>query len=149
MASAKKKDSEETAKFLDNFSEFLASAEAQSLEDLRRELLAEGVDVDKVTKNVKEMVQAKLSEAKRAWLKESPVKRRAMLDKINVMVSEVPLSIEEIKSKLAEIVSGGERQRLALSFRNFDRMTDDDLRKLYADYIKLQSMKKEIDDKKA
>lgn len=149
MTPAKKKDGGEAAEFLDNFCEFLGDTDDQTPEEIRAELIAEGINVDKMITNVQSMVKTKISEAKRAWLRDAPAKRVAILEKLNAIVPETFLSIAEIKENFKQLISSGENRELALAFRNFNQLTDDDLRKVYTDYLKLISVKKEIYEKKS
>lgn len=149
MTPAKKKSESEAAEFLNNLTEFLGDAEGQNLEDIRKELIEEGVNVDKIITNVKKMVQEKISESKRAWLKEAPAQLSAMLDKLSTIPSEIPQESSKLREIIKTIVGRQENKELALAFRNFNDLPDDDLKKLYIDYLKLLSLKKENDEKKS
>lgn len=147
MTPAKKKKKNEAVEFLNNLTEFLGDAQGQNPVDIRNELIEEGINVDRIIINAKKMVQDKISESKRAWLKEAPAQRVAMLDKL----SDIHLEIPAESSKLREIVKGivglGENRELTIAFRNFNELPDDDLRKLYVDYLKLLSLKKNDEEK--
>jgi hypothetical protein len=148
MTPAGKKDGGEAAEFLNNFCDFLENTEDQVPEEIRAELIAEGIDVDEMIANVQSMVKEKISESKRAWLKEAPAKRFQLLEKLNTIATQ-QLSVAEIKERVKQLASSGESRELAVAFKNFNQLTDDDLRKLYSDYVKLLNMKKEIDEKKS
>lgn len=148
MTPAEKKDGGEAAEFLKNFCEFLSDTEDQTPEEIKAELIAEGIDVDKMITNVQGMVKKKISEAKRAWLKEASAKRSAWLQKLDAIAPESSLSIAEIKEKVKQLVSSGNSE-LAVAFRNFNKLTDDDLRQVYSDYVQLLELKKDSDEKKS
>ena len=148
MTPAKKKDGGEAAEFLKNFCEFLSDTDDQTPEEIRAELIAEGIDVDKMIVNAQRMIKDQISEAKRAWLKEAPVKRFGLLERLNAVVPENSLSISEIREKIKQLVSSGVSGELSVAFRNFNKLTDDDLRQVYSDYIQLLNLKKDSDEKK-
>lgn len=147
MTPAKKKGENEAAEFLNNLTEFLGDTEGQNLKDIKKELIEEGVNVDKIITNVKRMVQLKISESKRAWLKEAPAMQAAMLDKLNNIHVEMPQESSKLREIIKDIVGRGENKELVFAFRNFNDLPDDDLRKLYLDYLKLLSLNQENDEK--
>lgn len=149
MTPAGKKDGGEAAEFLHNFCEFLSDTNDQTPEEIRAELIAEGIAVDKMITNVQSMVKEKISEAKRAWLRDAPAKRIAMLEKLSSLAPETSLTIAEIKEKITQLIKSGESREFAVVFRNFSQLADDDLRKIYSEYIQLFGLKKEADEKKS
>lgn len=149
MTPAGNRDGREAAEFLNDFCEFLGDTDDQTPEEIRAELIAEGIDVDKMVTTAQSMVKAKISESKRAWLKNAPAQRLTMLEKLNSITQGIPLTISEIREKVEGIAGSGENREIAFAFRNFDQLSDDDLIKLYSDYVKLLSLKKDIDEKKS
>ncbi len=149
MTPAGKKNRGEAAEFLNNFCEFLGDTDDQTPEEIRAELIAEGIDVAKMITNVQSMVKAKISESKRAWLRDAPAKRIAMLEKLSSLAPETSLTIAEIKEKITQLIKSGESGEFAVAFRNFSQLADDDLRKIYSEYIQLFGLKKEADEKKS
>lgn len=146
----KKKGRSEAAVFLDNFTDFLGDTEGQNLMDIKNELREEGIDVDAFVSKVKGLIAAKSSEAKRSWIEKAEAGRIAALEEINALAKNVPKDISALKEKIRQLLTGPESGKLAgAHFRNYQSMTDEDIRGLYADYLMLMQMteKKETDDK--
>ncbi len=148
MTPAGKKKGGEAAEFLKNLCEFLSNTDDLTPEEVRAELIEEGIDVDKMISKADSMVKAKISDEKRAWLREAPAKRISMLEKLNSIAPEASLTIADIKDKITQLVKSGKAKEFALAFRNFNQLSDDDLRKIYSDYIQLLNLKKETNEKK-
>ena len=147
MTSAGKKDGKDAAQFIRNFCDFLGDTEDLKSEEIKAELIAEGVDIDKLVTNVQTMVKVRIAESKRAWLKEAPAKRAEILNRLQSMAPEKTLNIAEIREKVKQLISTGTNREFAVAFKNYDHLSDDDLRKLYSDYLKLLSLKKITDEK--
>lgn len=147
MTSAGKKIGEDEDRFFSNFCDFLGDTDELTSKEIKAELVAEGIDVDKIITNVHNMVKAKVSESKRSWLIDAHAKRAEMLKKLSAHVPKEPLTITEIKERVRQLVSSGASREFAVAFRNYEHLGDDDLRKLYSDYVSLLTLKKDINEK--
>ncbi len=149
MTPEKKRGRSEAAVFLDNFTDFLGDTEGQNLVDIKNELREEGIDVDAFVSKVKGLIVAKSAEAKRSWLGKAQAGRTAALEEINSLTKDIPRDISALKDKIRQLLVGPSGKLAGTHFRNYQNMTDEDIRGLYADYLMLMQMKekKEADDK--
>lgn len=142
MTPDKKKGRSEAAIFLDNLADFLGGSEEESVDQVKRELLQDGIDIEALVVRVKGIVNAKLSEAKRTWLKEAPAKRSALMEKLNSFSDEIPKDVITLRKIIKHLMEIDEEREFASAFfRNFTALPDEDLKALYLDYLRLKKMK--------
>lgn len=138
MASKHHKDSDESIKFLDSLTDFIGRSEDQTTEDVKTELRHQGVDIDTAISKCKIMINEKIGETKRQWMIDAPKLREKIQKRLDSYQDAIPTDINKLKEKVKELMSGGEyREQATVCFRNFNAMTDDDLRKLYTDFMNL------------
>ncbi len=143
MASNNHKESEESKIFLDNLTDFLGDSEEQTKEEVITELRDKGIDIDSIISNCKIMINEKIGEAKRQWLIDAPTLRNQMQKQIESYQEGMPEDVTTLKLKIKEMMESGEyREQAVACFRNFHKMTDDDLRNLYKDFVILIDLKK-------
>lgn len=149
MNSKKQRKVANTAsEFLDNLTEFFINCdEGLSKEELKEELREEGINPEDLISRVNQFVKSKLKEVKGAWKKAAHEKRKSLLEQMSFAKYEIPKSLSELKGKIKEMLSGvygNEIQGHAQAyFRNFEEITEEDLRSFYEDLMKLKSLEEQ------
>jgi hypothetical protein len=142
MASKYHKESQESMRFIDRLTDFLGTSEGQTNEEVKAELREQGIDIDKMLLQTKEMINQMVAAKKMEWLQDAPRIWEEMRKQIEADNAQMPHDIQTIKEKIKELLGIGEQQQEAFAFfRNFDKLNDDDLRQLYRDYIHLLNLK--------
>ena len=142
MGKDKDKDLLEAQRFFDNFAEFVSDCSDQSTEELERELQQEGVDTDRLFQNVQGIVNAKLAEARLSWQKEAKLKAKQVMEKLAAIPEKVTdvLSRTDLIKRIQSLIETHGRQA-SLEYRNFQTMTDEDLRATLKDLEELMVLK--------
>ena len=137
-----RKPPENATEFLDRLTELLASVPDRSLEELREDLRARGIDPERVVERVERLVQSKLNEYRLRWQEQARRERLAMLERLRDVTAKLPAPQPELEGRLAEIVSGlwGPRAEAYAQayFRKLDQVTENDLRSLLEDLERLK-----------
>lgn len=138
------KPSDDSKAFLDCLTDFLGNSEGQSKEEVIVELRKQGIEIDDMTSNIKAMINQKIGEMKRHWLINAPKLRDKLLKQMESYQPDIPADINKLKAKIEELMRAGKyREQAVVCFRNFNEMTDDDLRQLYADFLNLIQLQKD------
>jgi len=134
----------ENEEFLMSLANFIAEDEETDVLTLKSELKEQGVNTDALLSRVKQLIDDKLS----ARLKE---RRAAALTESQTFLSQLenvkvvlPKSIEEVKEMLQKFAAGeygGPMKEAAVgAFRKFDKATEQDLRTILEDLLKLKEI---------
>ena len=143
MTSNNHKPSEDNKAFLDRLTDFLGDSEGQSKEEVKAELRKQGIKIDDMTNNVKTMINQKIGEMKRRWIIDAPKLRSKLLKQMESHQDDITADISKIREKIKEIMGVGEyREQAHAFFRNFNEMSDDELRQLYRDFMDLIDLQK-------
>lgn len=133
---------ETASQFLDRLTELLASLPDRSLEELKEDLRAQGIDPERVVERVERLVLSKLNEYRLRWQEQARRERRAILERLPDFTAKLPATRPELERTLAEIISrlwgpGAEAYAQAY-FRKLDQVTENDLRSLLEDLERLK-----------
>lgn len=135
---------EDNKAFLDRLTDFLGDSEGQSTEEVKAELRKQGIEIDDMTNNIKALINEKIGEIKRQWMFDAPKLRDKLQKQIESFQENIPMDITIIKAKIKEIMELSEYRDQSLAFfRNFDEMTDDEMRQLYKDFIDLMNLQRD------
>ncbi|MBM4286797.1 MAG: hypothetical protein FJ135_01385 [Deltaproteobacteria bacterium] len=99
------KDKKEKKGFLESFSDFMSDPEGISTEDLRTELIGQGVDVESLEKKVMEIVRKGSEERRLAWQKHAR-EQRAGIEEI-FESRRLAKTAEDIRDRIMKILEGG------------------------------------------
>ena len=130
-----------TSQFLNSISEVLADPAGRSTEEIKNDLRTSGIDIDGITKKVEQLISSKLEESKRSWITEANSERTKKLALLNSIAVAIPDSFDELKNNLAALIKS--EPNLALAYRNFSEMSEDDMRDLYVDLIRQIKLREE------
>jgi hypothetical protein len=126
------KDARETAKFLDNLTEFVASEE-QELKDILDSLRTQGVDPEQSLRQFHEI----LSEHAPTWREKAARARALMTASFESQKARVHRSRAEIQQEIQEIVESmrvlGAPVEAGAYHRKFEEAQDEDLESLLED----------------
>jgi hypothetical protein len=124
----------------DRLSEILCDEEGRSAQDIRKDLEADGVDVDAFLARVDRTVR---TSAQAAWRREAEKERSAAAGRANRFKTEVQsLSMQEVRRRLDEAAEGkfgAQGAELAVACRNKGKATpptDEELRSFLADVMR-------------
>lgn len=135
------------SEFLDNLTDFFTDFEGLSKEDLKEELRNEGINPEDLISKVNQLVKSKLKEVKGAWKKAANEKRKSLLEQMSFAKYDIPKSFSELKGKVKEMLSGNYGNDIKgyaqTYFRNLEEITEEDLRSLYEDLLKLKSLEEQ------
>jgi len=143
MSSNNQKPFADDRNFIDLFTDFLGNTEGESKEDIKVELKKQGIDVEYIINNVKKLINTKIDERKRQWMIDAKKIRNKMREQIESFKEDIPEDISTIKEKIKQLMTHSEYSDQALAFfRNYNEMTDTELKQLYKDFLKLLSLQK-------
>lgn len=138
---AHKEDSKFISEFLDKTTEFLTKEDDRDLEEVKKDLLAEGIDPDRTIQRVRQLVAQKIEEYRLAWRSKARQERLAALQQIRNVKPEIT-SLEIIRNKINELLrhAHGKKAELQLQtyYRKLDTVTENDLKGILKD---LESLK--------
>ena len=119
----------EADQFFGNLFEFISDCSDQSTAELKSELEREGIDINKVIKNAKQIVNRKLTEERLDWQERARERRESILNKVSTMASAIKgeLSKSQLIDRIREL-SQTTNSDVSLAYRNLEEMTEDDLR---------------------
>lgn len=138
MTSNNHKPSEDDKAFLDHLTDFLGNSEGQSKEEVKAELRQQGIEIDDMTNTVKAMINEKIGEMKRHWIIDAPKLRDTLMKQLESYQDDIPADITKLKEKIKEFMGAIEyREPAHAFFRNYNELTDDELRQLYRDFMDL------------
>lgn len=142
MMEEKDRDRLEAERFLDNLLEFLSDCSDETTEDLEAELRQDGIDTDSLIRNVRNIVESKLTESRLGWQKGAKEKAQQVLGKMTTVATRTGelLSRKELQERIRSLVAAHGPQ-LSLEHRKLESMTDDDLRNALQDLEALVSLK--------
>ena len=133
-----------TSEFLDRLTELLTNLPDLSTEELKEDLLAEGINPERIVNRVKRLVDAKLDEYRLAWLEQARQERYAMLERLRKVPSDSPDTPRGIREKIVEILSGmWERPAQIYDYAHFRKLaeiTENDLKDLLDDLKRLEML---------
>lgn len=146
-----KKEHKEASEFLDNLVEFYSSFDNLSLDELKEELREDGFDPEALLVRAKGLIDSKIRNAKKhAWKEEARRKRISWKKQFSKKEVEVPENISELKKGISDFVKGRHgsdvQHQASAFFRNLEEVTDDDLKSLYEDFIRLRLLNEGSDE---
>ncbi len=137
------KEPKTPSEFLDRLGEFLMERPEESVEDLRARLRDEGVDPDQAVARVRQLVDEKLKESRLAWRQKARQERSGLAEGLAGVHSFAQWTREQMLARAREIMAGTRGAQPAYAhFRNFERMTDEDLRSLLEDFERTTELEK-------
>lgn len=137
-----RKPPETASEFLDRLTQLLASVPDRSLEELKEDLQAQGIDPERVVDRVQRLVDAKLNDYRLRWQEQAKRERLAILGRLRNVTPKLPAARSDLERRFAEIISGlwGPRAQAYVHayFRKLERITENDLRSLLEDLERLK-----------
>lgn len=135
---------DESKEFLASMANFLEEDDAADTLMLKSELKEQGVNTDNLLSRVKQLIDdkrsARLKERRAAALTES----QTFLNQLENVKVVLPKSIQEVKDMLQKFATGeygGQMKEVAVgAFRKFDKATEQDLRTILEDLLKLKEI---------
>ena len=135
---------DESKEFLASMANFLEEDDAADTLMLKSELKVQGVNTDALLSRVKQLIDDKMSvrlkERRAAALTES----QTFLSQLENVKVVLPKSIQEVKDMLQKFATGeygGQMKEVAVgAFRKFDKATEQDLRTILEDLLKLKEI---------
>ncbi len=150
------KPPENASELLDRLTDFLTEPSDRTNEELKEDLRAKGIDPEKVVQRVQSLVKTKLEERRLAWLERARQERSADLERLSrVQPSRTIATLGELKQKVESILSGqfgpdaSEHAHAHLHHRSLDGVTEDYLRTLVDDLVRLKLLIQPSDDDEA
>jgi len=131
------KEPKTPSEFLDRLGEFFMERPEETTEELRARLRNQGVDPDHVVARVRQLVDAKAKESRLAWREKARHERLAASQRLESMHLPGQWTREQLIECARAFLVGPAGARLAHAqahFRNFERLTDNDLRTLVEDF---------------
>lgn len=142
---AKKKDPKFISEFLDRLTCFLTSEDNRTMDEVREDLKAEGIDPDRVIERGRKLVAKKLDERRLNWQAKAREERLAAL-KSTEKVQAAPMGRGELQEKIKAILSGTrgrQTQQFAQAyFRKLEQVTEKDMQGLLEDLERLRMLEK-------
>lgn len=135
------KEPKTPSEFLDRLGEFLMERPEESVEDLRARLRDEGVDPDQVVARVRQFVDSKLKESRLAWREKARQARLGIAERLADVRLAGQWTREQMLARVRDLLAGSQAPAYA-HFRNFEGMTDDDLRSLLEDFERMAELEK-------
>ncbi|MCX5785837.1 MAG: hypothetical protein NTX59_09105 [Elusimicrobia bacterium] len=134
----------ENEEFLASLARFLTEEQEADTLTLKDELKEQGINTEALTSRVKHLIDDRLS----ARLKErraiAQVESQSFLNRLENVKVEIPKTIQEVKDLLQKFATGefgGQMKEAAMgAFRNFDKTTEQDLRTILEDLLKLKEI---------
>lgn len=134
----------ESKEFLASMANFLEEDDAADALVLKNELKEQGVNTEALISRVKQLIDEKMSvrlkERRAAAFSES----QAFLKQLDAVKVSVPKTIQEVKDLLQKFASGefgGPMKEAAVgAFRKFDKATEQDLRTILEDLLRLKEI---------
>ena len=121
---------EEAIVFVDALTDSLGRSEGQSIEEVKKELQEEGIDVDATMKRLMDMVSETSKAARRKQLDLAREKRQEMESrKDKLLIKYAKWTKEKVISKINELLSLPEPD-VSVAYRDLDLKTTEDLRSL-------------------
>ena len=131
------KEPKTPSEFLDRLGEFFMERPEETTEELRARLRDQGVDPDQVIARVRQLVDAKAKEARLAWREKAQQERFAASQLLEGVRLSGKWTREQLIERIREFLAASAGATLANAqahFRNFERLTDNDLRSLIEDF---------------
>jgi len=142
---AEKKDPKFVSEFLDRLTCFLTSEDNRTMDKVREDLKAEGIDPDRVIERGRKLVAKKLDEHRLNWQAKAREERLSAL-KSTEKVEAAPMGSEGLKEKIKAILSGmhgTQTQQFAQAyFRKLDKVTEKDMKSFLEDLERLKMLEK-------
>ncbi len=137
------KEPETPSELLDRLSEFLMERPEESVEDLRARLKKEGVDPDRVIQRVRQLVDTTMKQSRLAWREKARQERLGLAEGMTDVRSFGQWTREQMLALARDILAGTRGVQPAYAhFRNFECMTDEDLRSLLEDFERTAALEK-------
>jgi len=115
---------------LDTLMQALGSSEDQSLEEVKEELRAEGIDIDAYIDRLMHTVERSVKAAKRHALDQSRAERLRMTRPVGIE-GFADLSRDDVLARIRQILP--RTPAVSVSFRDLEAKSDDDLRSMLED----------------
>lgn len=129
----KEDEKEERKIFIDALTDALGRSDDQSIEEVKKDLRDEGVDVEETMKRLMTMVKNTSMAARRKHLDMAREKRHKMESKKSNIISKFDkLTRDEILSKIKDIYSLLDA-KISVAYRELDSKNTDDLKSLLED----------------
>lgn len=139
------KEPKTVSEFLDSLSEFLGARPEESKEEIGARLKAEGLDPERVVARVRQLVDSKLKESRLEWREKARRERQGIVQDLADIPFVGKWTRDEMLTRVRQILAGDQRSELASAyFRNFERITDNDLHSLLEDFERMTKLEKQI-----
>ncbi len=142
---AENKDPKFISEFLDRLTCFLTSEDNRTMDEVREDLKAEGIDPDRVIEKGRKLVAKKLDERRLSWQAKAREERLSALKRTET-VEAAPMGGDELQEKIKAILSGvhgRQTQQFAQAyFRKLDKVTEKDMKSFLQDLERLRILEK-------
>jgi len=139
-----KKDPKFVSEFLDRLTCFLTNDDYRTMDEVREDLKAEGIDPDRIIERGRELVAKKLDECRLSWQAKAREERLSALKTTERV--KPPMAGGELQEKIKEILSGmlgRQTQEFAQAyFRKLDKVTEKDMQSFLEDLERLKILEK-------
>ncbi len=139
---------QDVSEFLDHLTEFLTSTPERTMDELKEELRAEGIDPEAVIKKTHQLVDKKIEEFVDSWQEKAQRERIAAQKRIESVKTKAFLSPEQVREKIFTFFGGelsSKQQEYAHAyFRKLEKITEKDLRTLLEDLERLKYLDGEV-----
>lgn len=133
---AHKDDSNFASEFWDRLTEFLTKEDDRGIEEIKEDLLAEGIDPEKTIQRVSQLIINKFDEHRLAWRDKARQERLAALQQIQNVKSSAT-DPQHVRDRIVELLRhphGGQAElQLQAYFRKLDTITENDLKSILKD----------------
>lgn len=131
-----REDSKFISEFLDKTTEFLTKEDDRDLAEIKKDLLAEGIDPERMIQRVRQLVAQKFEEHRLAWRNKARKERLAALQQVQNVKPDLT-SLEIVRNKINALLRlpHGEKAELQLQtyHRKLETVTENDLKGILKD----------------
>ena len=129
-------DSKFISEFLDKTTEFLTEEDDRDLEEIKKDLLAEGIDPERIIQRVRQLVAQRFEEHRLAWRSKAREERLAALQQVQNVKPDLT-SLEIVRNKINELLrlphGGKAESQLQTYHRKLETVTENDLKGILKD----------------
>ncbi len=141
---AEKKDPKFVSEFLDRLTCFLTSEDNRTMDEVKEDLKAEGIDPDRVIERGRKLVAKKVDERRLSWQAKAREERLSALKSTEKV--EGTMGGGELQEQIKAILSGmhgRQTQQFAQAyFRKLDKVTEKDMKSFLDDLQRLKMLEK-------
>jgi len=140
----------ENREFLTALASFLMEEQETDVPTLKKELQEQGVDTERLLSRAKHLIDDQLSVRLKERRLIAQNASQAFLNQLENTKVKIPDKFQEVKDLLQKFTAGefgGQLQEAAVgAFRKFEKATEQDLRTILEDLLKLKALKESDKD---